>query len=154
MRVQDRRREGFSLVELAVVIVIVGVLAAFGVPRYRDSVERTKAAEAFNYLAAVRSAQERHLTHDGQYSAGTKFLDIQLDPPRYFNKIDMTGAADVDLLTHEGDPGWEMVLSRDSASSSYGAYKVVFSERGYVPNGAAWAAQTSNIPITINPTTL
>ena len=51
-----KARKGFTLVELAVVIVIIGVLAAFGVPRFLKSVERSKAAEAFNYLSAVRDA--------------------------------------------------------------------------------------------------
>ncbi len=44
-----RARKGFTLVELAVVIVIIGVLAAFGVPKFLNSVERSKAAEAFAY---------------------------------------------------------------------------------------------------------
>ena len=53
-----KTRKGFSLVELAVVVIIVGVLAAFGVPRMLKSVERSKSAEAFKYLASVRDAQE------------------------------------------------------------------------------------------------
>ena len=69
-------RKGFTLVELAVVIVIIGVLAAFGVPRFLKSVERSKASEAFAYLAAVRSAQERYIAKERQYSATISGLDI------------------------------------------------------------------------------
>ena len=69
-------RKGFTLVELAVVIVIIGVLAAFGVPRFLQSVERSKAAEAFQYLAAVRSAQERYLSKEGIYAITLDKLDI------------------------------------------------------------------------------
>ena len=55
-RMTKRNRHGFSLVELSVVVIIIGVLAAFGIPRMLKSVERSKASEAFKYLASVRAA--------------------------------------------------------------------------------------------------
>src|SRR5438477_5868924 len=83
--VAKKSRNGFTLVELAVVIVIIGVLAAFGVPRFINSVERSKAAEAFAYLSAVRAAQERYHAQNGTYADTIAKLDIKVSPPKYFD---------------------------------------------------------------------
>ncbi len=114
-------RKGFTLVELAVVVVIIGVLAAFGVPRFLQSVERSKAAEAFAYLSAVRTAQERYLAREGTYASAVTALDIQSAAPKYFT----VGAVTATQNT------WTLTLTRAGASAGYGAYTVVFTDQGY-----------------------
>lgn len=121
-----RCSKGFTLVELAVVIVIIGVLAAFGVPQFLKSVERSKAGEAFNYLAAVRSAQERYVARQGVYTSNSTDLDISQVAPKYFD----VGSFTVDNSA-PGSPSWFLTLTRKSSTSSYGPYTVTFTQAGF-----------------------
>ena len=119
-------KAGFSLVELAVVVVIIGVLAAFAVPRFRASVERSKAAEAYNYLSAVQAAQERFHARQGTYSDDLSNLDIQLSSPKYFAIGTVSPGGTGDL-----QDSWSLTLTRSGASAGYGEYTVTFTEEGF-----------------------
>jgi type IV pilus assembly protein PilA len=123
--------KGFTLVELAVVIVIIGVLAAFGIPQFLKSVERSKAGEAFNYLAAVRSAQERYVARQGVYTSAATDLDISQVAPKYFD----VGTITMDN-TVAGKPTWGLLLTRKANSSSYGSYTVRFTQDGFDTDSA------------------
>jgi prepilin-type N-terminal cleavage/methylation domain-containing protein len=122
-----KSRKGFTLVELAVVIVIIGVLAAFGVPKFLNSVERSKAAEAFAYLSAVREAEERYIAQNGIYADNISKLDITLQAPKYFTTAGTITAG----IVAGGAPSWTMTLTRIATTSSYGGYTVVYTEAGY-----------------------
>ena len=126
LRLDARRRAGFSLVELAVVVIIIGVLAAFGVPRMLKSVERSKASEAFKYLSAVRAAQERYQARQGTYTAQLTDLDMEQTAPKYFSVGAVAAGATLSL-----EDSWTLTLTRQGASSGYGAYTVVFTQDGY-----------------------
>lgn len=132
-------RAGFTLVELAVVIVIIGVLAAFGVPRFLKSVERSKAAEAFNYLSAVRDSQERYQAQNGTYADDVTKLDISFPAPKYFT----VGTPAAGSSGHIED-SWTLTLTRTGASSGYNDYTVVFTDQGY-------DATNSTIVTDVNP---
>ena len=119
-----KARKGFTLVELAVVIVIIGVLAAFGVPQFLKSVERSKAAEAFNYLSAVRAAQERYIAREGIYADNISLLDITQSSPKYFHLRHRPTAITADAGMPSGKPTWSMHTDARSTTSSYGAIHV------------------------------
>ena len=97
---KTRQRSGFTVLELLVVISIIGVLAAFAVPRFLSSVERSKAAEAFNYLATVHSSMERYHARQGIYADALVDLDVGLGSPEYFS-VGPVGvpASEADLQT-------------------------------------------------------
>jgi type IV pilus assembly protein PilA len=140
-----RTRKGFTLVELAVVIVIIGVLAAFGVPKFLQSVEKSKAAEAFNYWSAVQSAQERYIAQNGQYAAwdgtSTTPFDIVLPTLQYFQ---LASGGITSTPGSSGTPTWAGQLTRVGTTSSFGSYVVAWNQDGY-------DSTNSTIPQTISP---
>ncbi len=119
-------RRGFTLVELAVVLVILGMLAAFGVPRFLKSAERSKAEEAFSYLSAVLTAQERYHARQGTYASNVADLHIKQAMPQCFT-VGTVVAGTTGNLTNS----WCLTLTRQGASARYGFYTVTFTEDGF-----------------------
>jgi len=49
-------RKGFTLLELMIVIIIVGVLATLGIMQYQSTIEKSRGAEARSTISTLRSA--------------------------------------------------------------------------------------------------
>ena len=60
-------KKGFTLVELIIVVIIVGILASIGLTQYNKVVEKGRAAEARMILGTLRSAQIAEMNENGAY---------------------------------------------------------------------------------------
>jgi prepilin-type N-terminal cleavage/methylation domain-containing protein len=72
------RFAGFTLVELMVVVIIVGILAAVAVPLYLGQTRRARLSEAMAGLGAIRSAENVYQTEKGAY--------LKVDSPNIANE--------------------------------------------------------------------
>jgi len=63
-----KSKVGLTLIELLMVIVIVGVLAAIAVPMYSGYMQRARRADAKTALEQVRAAQEMWRAEKGSYA--------------------------------------------------------------------------------------
>src|SRR5687767_6423857 len=62
-----RRRRGFSLIELMTVMAVIGLLAALGIPRYRDMKRRAYSANIMSDFNTVRVAAYNYFADNATY---------------------------------------------------------------------------------------
>jgi prepilin-type N-terminal cleavage/methylation domain-containing protein len=131
-----RRQSGFTMVELVIVILILGVLAATAMPKFLDVRDDAKAAAVDGTLGGISSALTVAKT---AYMTG-KWSDLGLP-------VDSNGDANPDDLGDYGDPTsqrtfFDAVLDVPIENADYngnGSGRVGWkSANGWLPNGGRY----------------
>jgi type IV pilus assembly protein PilE len=67
-KIDNTKHQGFTLIELMIVVAIIGILAAIAIPNYRDYVQRGNAAEATANLANLKTRMEQYYQDNKTYA--------------------------------------------------------------------------------------
>lgn len=85
-----KMKKGFTLIELLIVIIIVALLVTLSVPKYKTSMEKSRAQEGItNINLAADYLNGYYMTHDGSYTGATA---THLDKTKsvYFGAVTIT----------------------------------------------------------------
>ncbi|MBQ7665625.1 MAG: type II secretion system major pseudopilin GspG [Synergistaceae bacterium] len=80
-KVLMRRRSGFTLIEIMVVVVILGLLAALVVPRIGPQVAEAQRTTAATQIRSLEDALEMYRMHNGFYPSTQQGLEALVTAP-------------------------------------------------------------------------
>ena len=64
-----QNQQGFTLIELMIVVAIIGILAAVAIPSYQDYTARAQMSEAVSLTAGFKTALAEHYQTQGAFTA-------------------------------------------------------------------------------------
>jgi general secretion pathway protein G len=81
MKIQTRTTDAFSLIELMIVVIVIGIIAATIAPRIVGTTHDARVGSAQASVAELRSALERFYIHMDRYPTNEEGLNALVEPP-------------------------------------------------------------------------
>ena len=82
---KNRKKKAFTLTELLVVVIVIGVLSAVVLPKFSKVIETRKTTEAEEMMAAVRTEQEKRCALDKNYTTDAATVNLASLNTKNFN---------------------------------------------------------------------
>jgi type IV pilus assembly protein PilA len=120
---RNQSEKGFTLVELLVVIIIIGILAAISLPNFMNQTAKAKQSEAKQNVSLVNKAQNNYRAEKNKFA--DKFDDLAISVLKG-NTTDFTANYSYTLSSNNSDSATITAQSKDSALKSYAGGNIRF----------------------------
>jgi type IV pilus assembly protein PilA len=136
LRERSASESGFTLVELLVVMLILGLLAAIAVPSFLTQRDKAKDADAKALVRTAQTAMETYATdRGGSFTGATRAALIGIEPT--LREADLSGAEDGDALTvtpNDGGDGYTVTVASKNTPNTF---SIVRASNGTVSYGCS-----------------
>lgn len=112
------QKQGFTLLELLIVITILGIIALIALTRYGPVLENARASEAFSVLSEIVAAEKRYYIDDGSGVSGAYTTTItDLDS---FEAVPASDNFTFSIPSANTTSGYAQAARKGSAQKSHG----------------------------------
>jgi type IV pilus assembly protein PilA len=91
-----KRQQGFTLIELMIVVAIIGILAAVAIPQYQDFTKRAHVSEGLNLAAALKAGISEFVTTNGGWPANNASAGVSVPTLIVGNAVKQIGTGTTD----------------------------------------------------------
>ena len=89
---------GFSLIELLIVVVVIGILASIAVPSYQNYVRRSNRSDTLAILLKMQLQQEKWRANNSTYSSDASVLGAPANSDHYTYTVTNAAASTYTLV--------------------------------------------------------